>query len=40
VPLLPAVIVTQTLIELMSELLYVRLIPRLGRPSIGSTPAP
>lgn len=30
VPLLPAVIVTQTLVELMSELLYVRLIPKLG----------
>jgi ACR3 family arsenite transporter len=31
VPLLPAVIVTQTLVELLSELAYVRLIPRLGR---------
>ena len=30
VPLLPAVIVTQTLIELLSELAYVRLMPRLG----------
>ena len=40
VPLLPAVIVTQTLIELMSELLYVRLIPRLGRPSIKPASAP
>jgi ACR3 family arsenite efflux pump ArsB len=30
VPVLPAIIVTQTLVELMSELVYVRLIPRLG----------
>jgi ACR3 family arsenite transporter len=29
VPLLPAVIVTQTMVELMSELLYIRWIPRL-----------
>ena len=29
VPLLPAVIVTQTIVELVSELLYVRWIPRL-----------
>jgi ACR3 family arsenite efflux pump ArsB len=29
VPLLPAVIVTQTIVELVSELLYVHLIPRL-----------
>jgi len=35
VPLIPAVIVTQTIIELVSELLYVRWIPRLsGRPAI------
>ncbi|WP_200957532.1 arsenic resistance protein [Methylobacterium sp. Leaf94] len=40
VPLLPAVIVTQTLIELMSELAYVRIIPLLGRPSIRSASAP
>jgi ACR3 family arsenite transporter len=31
VPLVPAVIVTQTIIELVSELLYVRWIPRLSR---------
>lgn len=31
VPLLPAVIVTQTLVELASELLYVRFVPVLGR---------
>lgn len=30
-PLLPAIIVTQTLIELASELVYMRLMPRLGR---------
>jgi ACR3 family arsenite efflux pump ArsB len=30
VPLLPALIVTQTLVELMSELVYVRLMPKLG----------
>jgi len=29
-PLLPAIIVTQTLIELVSELAYVRLVPKLG----------
>jgi ACR3 family arsenite efflux pump ArsB len=34
VPLVPAVVVTQTLIELMSELIYVRWIPRLtARPA-------
>lgn len=31
VPVLPAVIVAQTLVELVSELVYVRAIPRLGR---------
>ncbi|CAX22913.1 MAG: arsenic resistance protein [Methylorubrum extorquens] len=36
VPLLPAVIVTQTLVELVSELVYVRLVPKLGT----STDAP
>lgn len=30
IPVLPAIIVTQTLVELMSELIYVRLIARLG----------
>ncbi len=30
VPLVPAVIVAQTLVELVSELIYVRLMPRLG----------
>ena len=31
IPVLPAIIVTQTLIELASELVYVRVIARLGR---------
>jgi ACR3 family arsenite transporter len=31
VPVLPAVIVTQTLVELVSELVYVRVLPLLGR---------
>ncbi|WHP30417.1 arsenic resistance protein [Trabulsiella odontotermitis] len=31
IPVLPAVIVTQTLIELLAELIYIRVIPRLGR---------
>lgn len=39
VPLLPAVIVTQTLIELASELVYVRLLPRLGRGASLARPA-
>lgn len=39
IPTLPAVIVTQTLVELLSELLYVRLIPNLGHSKIG-TPTP
>lgn len=30
VPLVPAVIVAQTLVELLSELIYIKLIPRLG----------
>ena len=30
-PVLPAIIVTQTLVELVSELIYVRVIPRLTR---------
>ena len=31
IPLVPAIIVTQTLIELLAELVYIRGIPRLGR---------
>ena len=31
VPLLPAIIVTQTLVELVSELIYIRLLPKLGQ---------
>ncbi len=30
-PVLPAIIVTQTLVELLAELVYIRLIPKLGR---------
>ncbi len=37
VPILPAIIITQTLIELVSELIYVRLIAMLG--NSGSTAA-
>lgn len=40
IPILPAVIVTQTLVELLSELLYVRLIPILGQPKFGTTTPP
>lgn len=36
VPLLPAVVVTQTMIELLSELIYVRWIPRLSASSSRS----
>lgn len=31
IPVLPAVIVTQTLVELLSELVYIRIMPRIGR---------
>lgn len=37
VPVLPAIIVTQTLIELLSELVYVRLIPKLSTGSETET---
>ena len=30
IPLVPAIIVTQTLIELLAELVYIRIMPRLG----------
>jgi len=39
VPLLPAVIVTQTLVELLSELAYVRLMPGLGPTAASPVPA-
>ncbi|CCG85495.1 arsenic resistance protein [Erwinia piriflorinigrans] len=32
IPVLPAIIVTQTFVELLSELIYIRLIPKLGQP--------
>ena len=38
VPILPAIIVTQTLVELMSELVYVRLIAKLGADASGGSP--
>jgi ACR3 family arsenite efflux pump ArsB len=31
VPVVPAVVVTQTMVELVGELLYIRILPRLGR---------
>jgi len=40
VPILPAIIVTQTLVELLSELVYVRLIAKLGADSSGDPHAP
>jgi arsenite transporter len=39
VPLLPAVIVTQTLVELVSELLYIRILPQCGRSETPPIPA-
>ncbi len=30
IPVLPAVIISQTLVELVSELIYIRLIPRFS----------
>lgn len=31
IPVLPAVIVTQTLVELVAELIYIRVLPRMGK---------
>ncbi|MEN4912914.1 arsenic resistance protein [Erwinia amylovora] len=31
IPVLPAIIITQTLVELLSELVYIRLMPQLGQ---------
>lgn len=42
VPLLPAIVVTQTLIELVASLVYIRVIPRFGlekAPGCGRAPA-
>ena len=36
VPVLPSVIVTQTLVELLSELVYIRVMPLLGRSASAS----
>lgn len=38
IPVLPAIIVTQTLVELLSALLYVRFIPKLGGPDADVLP--
>lgn len=38
IPVLPAVIVTQTLVELLSELVYVRVIARLGQGRAAAVP--
>lgn len=37
VPLLPAVIVAQTLVELIAELIYIRLMPKLGATAAPTT---
>jgi ACR3 family arsenite efflux pump ArsB len=39
VPLLPAIIVTQTLVELVSELIYMRVLPKLGSSAAKISPA-
>ena len=38
IPVLPAIIVTQTLVELVSELIYVRLIPKLPHREFTTVP--
>lgn len=38
VPLLPAIIVTQTLVELLSELVYIRLIGKIGETTLPNKP--
>lgn len=38
-PVLPAVIITQTLVELLSELVYVRMLPRLGAAKLAKSSA-
>jgi ACR3 family arsenite transporter len=38
IPVLPAIIVTQTLVELVSELIYVRLIPKLTNREFTTVP--
>lgn len=39
IPVLPAVIVTQTLVELVAELIYIRVLPRLGGAQEARVPA-
>ena len=38
IPVLPAIIVTQTIVELVSELIYVRLIPKLTKHEFTTVP--
>lgn len=38
IPVLPAIIVKQTLVELVSELIYVRLIPKLTKREFTTVP--
>ena len=40
VPVLPAIIVAQTLVELVSELIYLRLMPKLGKTASTKSQAP
>lgn len=40
VPLLPAIILTQTLVELVSELVYIRVIGKMGTPEIVAQTKP
>lgn len=39
IPVLPAVIVTQTLVELVAELVYIRVLPRFGKAQEARLPA-
>lgn len=39
IPVLPAVIVTQTLVELIAELIYIRVFPRFGRAHEDQAPS-
>ncbi|WBU64716.1 arsenic resistance protein [Paracoccus aerodenitrificans] len=39
IPVLPAAIVTQTLVELVAELIYIRILPRFGRDREAQVPA-
>lgn len=39
IPVLPTVIVTQTLVELVAELIYIRIIPRIGKAHKAQVPS-